>query len=83
MYVSEEKKLMSVRFSVEGGAFRPQLPRALFDFPDSYSPFIQFSPDRSRMLTTKDIEDDQAAPRNPTVVVNWFDELEAKVPAAK
>ncbi len=40
-------------------------------------------PDGSRMLTTKDIEDDQAAPRNPTVVVNWFDELEAKVPAAK
>ena len=40
-------------------------------------------PDGSRMLTTKDIEDDRTAPRNPTVVVNWFDELEAKVPAAK
>ena len=35
------------------------------------------------MLTAKEVEDDQAAPRNPTVVVNWFDELEARVPDAK
>jgi hypothetical protein len=74
---------MSVRFSIADDTFRPQLPQALFDYPDSYSLFLQFSRDGSRMLTTKEIEDDRAAPRNPTVVVNWFDELEAKVPVAR
>jgi len=85
VYVSPDEKLMSVRFSVEGDAFRPQLPQVLFDFPASvYSnPFIHFAPDGSRMLVTKDVEEDQSAPRNPTVVVNWFDELETKVPVEK
>jgi serine/threonine-protein kinase len=83
VYVSADEKLMSVRFAVEGDTFRPRLPQVLFDFPGSYRPSIQFAPDGSRMLVTKDVEDEQAAPRNPTVVVNWFDELEAKVPAAK
>jgi serine/threonine-protein kinase len=85
VYVSPDEKLMSVGYSVEGDTFRPQLPRALFDFSDSTfaSAQVEFAPDGSRMLVTKDAEEDQSAPRNPTVVVNWFDELEAKVPVEK
>jgi hypothetical protein len=76
---------MSVRFTVEGDTFRPQLPQVLFDFPqnDYSNPFVEFAPDGLRMLVTKEAKQEQSAPRNPTVVVNWFDELEAKVPVAK
>ena len=35
------------------------------------------------MLVTKDVEEEQSASRNPTVVVNWFAELEAKVPVVE
>jgi len=85
IYTSPEEKLMSVRFAVEGDTFRPQLPQALFDFSQSiYSnPSVEFAPDGQRILATKEAEQVQSAPRNPTVVVNWFDELEAKVPVTK
>ena len=44
---------------------------------------LDISPDGQRLLTYKDEVGDQSGKREPVVVVNWADELEAKVPRGK
>ena len=76
-------KLMSVRYTDEGGVFRPGLPEELFDFPaPPYSFIFDVAPD-GRILNYKDTLDVTAMEREPVVVVNWHEELETKVPKKK
>ena len=72
---------MSVSFIVDGDAFRPALPRKLAEFPAPPHSFVYaVAPDGERLLSYKDLAVDAAGRREPVVVINWFDELEAKVP---
>ena len=83
-YRNLSSKLMSVSFTVEGDTFRPALPQALFDFPaPPYSYQYDVASDGQRFLAYKDLAENEAGMREPAVVVNWIDELEAKVPASR
>ena len=56
----------------------------LFDYAvPPYSFGFDITPDGRRFLTYKDLGGDATDRREPLVVINWFDELEAKVPAAR
>ncbi|MEE8411076.1 MAG: hypothetical protein V3S47_01135, partial [Acidobacteriota bacterium] len=84
LYRSLAGKLMSVSFTVEGDAFRPALPEELFDFPlPPYSFGFDVAPAGDRFLAYKDLTGGEVERREPVVVINWIDELEAKVPAAR
>jgi Tol biopolymer transport system component len=76
-------EIMSVRLSVDGDVVKPELPQPLFDLPmPLWSLRFRVSPDGKRVLATKSLENTFTR-RDPVVVINWIDELEAKVPAAK
>ena len=52
--------------------------------PENWGDFIRkmvshIAPD-GRILSYKDVVDETTGRREPVVVINWFDELEAKVP---
>ena len=82
LYVNDDEKLISVRLSVEGGLLRPANPREVIDYPETYGLPFAISTDGMRFLVDRDVIDISAGLPEPTVVVNWFDELEARVPAA-
>jgi serine/threonine-protein kinase len=76
-------EIVSVRLSVDGDIVKPELPQRLFDLPmPQWSLRFKVSPDGKRFLATKSLENTFSR-RDPVVVINWIDELEAKVPAAK
>ena len=80
IYRSLAGKVMSVSFTVEDGSFRPALPEELFELDvPPYSFMFQATPG-GRILTYKDQGGDEGGAREPVVVINWIDELEAKVP---
>ena len=84
LYRNLAGKMMSVSFTVEGDAFRPALPQELFDFgapPHSFVFNITTSGDQ--FLSYKDLGGGEVTRREPIAVINWIDELEAKVPAAR
>ena len=69
---------MAVGFSLAGDTLRPALPEKLFGFA-GYGSTYQVAPDGNRFFTDKDA--DTGAALQPIVVINWFDDLESKVPA--
>jgi dipeptidyl aminopeptidase/acylaminoacyl peptidase len=84
LYRNLAGKMMSVSFTVEGDAFRPALPQELFDFsapPHSFVFNITTSGDQ--FLSYKDLGGGEVTRREPVAVINWIDELEAKVPAPR
>ncbi len=80
LYRSLAGTLMAVSFSMEQGAFRPALPRALYEFSSPpYSFKFDVAPG-GRVLTHKDVGGENIGRREPAVVLNWIDELESIVP---
>ena len=80
IYRSLAHKVMSVRYTVEDGAFRPALPEELFETPTPpYSFLFQLTPG-GRTLMYRNEAGEQTERREPVVVINWVDELEGKVP---
>ncbi len=76
-------EILSVSLSVEGDVLKPALPQLLYELPmPLWSLRFRVSPDGQRILLAKSLENTSAR-RDPVVVINWIDELEAKVPAAK
>ena len=76
-------EIMSVRLSVEGEVLKPALPQLLYELPmPLWSLRFRVSPDGQRILCSKSLENTFSR-RDPVVVINWIDELEAKVPVAK
>ena len=64
--------------------FRPALPQELYDFAGPPHSFIfDITASGDRILSYKDLGGGDAARREPIVVINWIDELEAKVPATR
>lgn len=76
-------EIFSVRLSVDGNALKPALPQFVTELPTpQWSLRFRVAPDGRRMLFARGLE--TATDRgDPVVVINWIDELEAKVPAAK
>jgi hypothetical protein len=72
------RKLMAVRFADEGGEFRPDLAREILDYPRTYGFGFDIEPGAMRILTDEDVLPEGASVRQPTVVVNWFDQLEQR-----
>jgi serine/threonine-protein kinase len=75
----EADQLMAVRFSVEGDEFVPELAQAMFDYPRSYGGWFDVTVQPLRILTDEPLMLESATQPPPTVVVNWFEELESKL----
>jgi hypothetical protein len=73
-------QLMAVRLSVEDGELVPELARAMFDYPRSYSAWFDVTGEPLRILTDEPLLLESATQPPPTVIVNWFEELERKIP---
>jgi Tol biopolymer transport system component len=78
-------KMMAVDIATHSG-FAAGNPRMLFEGPyqatSATSPNYDVSPDGQRFLMLKPIEQEHA-PTQINVVLNWFEELKQKVPAGK
>jgi serine/threonine protein kinase/Tol biopolymer transport system component len=79
-------KLMAVDISTQSG-FAAGKPRMLFEGKYQPTPVTfpnyDVSPDGQRFLMLKPAEQEQAAPTQINVVLNWFEELKQKVPTGK
>lgn len=78
--------MMAVDISTQP-TFSAGKPRLLFEGPYWVSPgagiYYSLSPDGQRFLMLKAPEQQQAALTQINVVLNWFEELKAKVPVRK
>jgi Tol biopolymer transport system component len=76
-------KMMAVDIATQP-AFAAGKPRMLFEGPYAPAPYpttnYDVSPDGQRFLMIKPSEQEQAAPTQINVVLNWFEELKRKVP---
>jgi len=79
-------KMMAVDITTQPG-FAAGKPRMLFERPYAPTPGTNsnydVSPDGQRFLMLKPVEQEQAAPTQINVVLDWFEELKQKVPTGK
>jgi len=79
-------KMMAVEIRTQPG-FSVGKPRMLFEGryrpTPATSPNYDVSPDGQRFLMLKPAEQEQSAPTQINVVLNWFEELKQKVPKGK
>jgi eukaryotic-like serine/threonine-protein kinase len=79
-------KMMAVEITTQPG-FSASTPRMLFEgrYEQPPVPIHNFdvSPDGQHFLMLKPVEQEQAAPTQINVVLNWFEELKQKVPTGK
>jgi serine/threonine-protein kinase len=79
-------KMMAVDIATQPG-FAAGKPRMLFEGRYELAPIpianYDVSPDGQRFLMLKPSEQEQAAPTQINVVLNWFEELKQKVPTGK
>ncbi len=74
--------MYSVSFSTEGDTFKPELPVLVFKIDETNHTLRSFevSPDGKKFLTTARTHDAPNVWTNPRIIVNWFEDLKAKVP---
>jgi WD40-like Beta Propeller Repeat len=76
-------KMMAVEIATQP-VFAAGKPRMLFEGPYAPAPITNpnydVSPDGQRFLMLKPVDQDQAAPTQINVVLNWFEELKRRVP---
>jgi Tol biopolymer transport system component len=86
LYYRSGDKMMAVDITTQP-AFAAGKPRQLFEgryLRSPYSvPFYDVSPDGQRFLMLKPVEQEQAAPTQINVVLNWTEELKRLVPTGK
>jgi len=79
-------KMMAVDISTKPG-FAASTPRMLFEGHYEQPPVpvhnFDVSPDGQHFLMLKPVEQEQAAPTQINVVLNWFEELKQRVPTGK
>ncbi|HEV2247463.1 MAG TPA: protein kinase [Terriglobia bacterium] len=79
-------KMMAVDISTQTG-FAASTPRMLFEGRYEQPPVplhnYDVSPDGQHFLMLKPVEQEQAAPTQINVVLNWFEELKRRVPTGK
>lgn len=72
----DEMRVVSV---TQGPRFTTGRPRLLFE--GNYAPYYDVSPDGQHFLMIR--SDEESASRQLHVVLNWFEELERRVPTVK
>jgi serine/threonine-protein kinase len=86
LFYRSGNKLMAVDITTQPG-FAAGKPRMLFEGQYRPTPLTNpnydVSPDGQRFLMVKPSEQEQAAPTQINVVLNWFEELKQKVPTGK
>jgi len=76
-----DTQFMAVSVSAQDEGFRAQNPRLLFELKGgNYSFSYDMAPDGNRFLFHRTAGEAKEQSQQPTVVVNWFEELKAKVP---
>jgi dipeptidyl aminopeptidase/acylaminoacyl peptidase len=84
LFYRSGNKMMAVDIATQPG-FAAGTPRMLFEGQYQPSPVVvanyDVSPDGQRFLMLKPSEQAQAAPTQINVVLNWFEELNRRVPA--
>ena len=79
----DERMLMAVDMPVEGDKIRPGLPEPLFAFPAFYRSRWYGGAADGRILAQRRAVADHREALLPKVVVNWSDELAAKIPETR
>ena len=83
LFYRSGNKMMAVDIATQPG-FSAGKPRMLFEGPYRPTPVTNpnydVSPDGQRFLMVKPSEQEQAAPTQINVVLNWFEELKRRVP---
>ncbi|OFV96738.1 MAG: hypothetical protein A3H28_01605 [Acidobacteria bacterium RIFCSPLOWO2_02_FULL_61_28] len=86
IYYRNGNKMMAVNMET-GSGFSASKPRVLFEGPYQLAQLTgaqyDVSPDGQRFLMLKPVESKAGAPTQINVVLNWFEELKAKVPVGK
>jgi len=79
-------KMMAVEINTKP-SFSAGTPKMLFEaqyaMPANSTPDYDVSPDGQRFLMLKAAEQEQGAPAQINIVLNWFEELKQKVPTGK
>jgi hypothetical protein len=86
LFYRNSDKMMVVDISTQTG-FAASTPRMLFEGPYEQPPVplhnFDVSPDGQHFLMLKAVEQEQTAPTQIIVVLNWFEELKRLVPSGK
>jgi serine/threonine-protein kinase len=86
LFYRSGNKMMVVEIATQP-SFAAGKPRMLFEGPYAPPPVplanYDVSPDGQRFLMLKPVEQEQAAPTQINVVLNWFEELKQKAPVGK
>jgi len=81
IFYRNEDKIMAVSVSVQDDTLRAQNPHLLFEVKgNAYSGPFDVAPDGNRFLFYRTAGEAKEQSQQPTVVVNWFEELKAKAP---
>ena len=84
IFYRDEGKIMTVAVSVQDDTLRAQNPRLLFEFnANAYFGPYDVALDGNRFLFHRPASEAKEQSQQPTVVVNWFEELKAKAPTRK
>jgi serine/threonine-protein kinase len=79
-----EWKIMTVPISIQDDVLQPSSPRQLFEVKNqSYVGPLDVSADGNRFLFIRPAGEINEQSQQPTVVVNWFEELKAKTAAQR
>jgi hypothetical protein len=79
-----QRKIMAVSVSVQEDTFRAQNPRLLFELKgDAYAGPFDVAADGDRFLFLRPAGEAKEKYKQPTVVVNWFEELQAMMGPGK
>jgi serine/threonine-protein kinase len=80
LYVDfDANQMMSVKYRIEDDRIRPELPTALFALRPEWQEST-LRPDGTGWLVIRDVDEVAVEAIQPSVVLNWTAELEAKVP---
>jgi Tol biopolymer transport system component len=74
-----ENQCMVVSVSTEGDVFSAQKPELMFETTGNFGSTFDVAPDGQRLLAVRGGDGEDERSRQPTVVVNWFEELKAKL----
>ncbi|MDO8631282.1 MAG: hypothetical protein Q7R41_12390, partial [Phycisphaerales bacterium] len=81
IFYRNDAKIMAVSVSVQDDTLHASNPRLLFELKgNAYSGPLDVAPDGNRFLFYRTAGEAKEQSQQPTVVVNWFEELKAKVP---
>ncbi len=80
LFYTTEGKLMAVPVSVEGDTLHVSAPRLLFEVKNQfYNGPVDVSAEGKQFLFIRPANEFRQQSQQPTVMVNWFEELKAKV----